>query len=294
MLASGVSANQDRAILVSPFFNDGGNSKDFLMGIMDGHGTEGHVVSNFAALELPRVLSHNLELKGTSSAQSVEQALVDTFLEVDKNLPGTTEAGSTASMFLRLGDQLFVANVGDSKSFLATYNVVTQKVDIVFVNALHKPHLPEERKRIESVGGMVIMPRSLGDSSRVVIPLDDNPPSPFGPSMALAMSRSIGDRVARKQGVIPNPTVTVLNLNDIVTKAGKTNIELFAVSASDGLFDHIPPPNVAEELAKSMYQPNTPRLLETCEKLIMESSEKWIVSMPYRDDITMAVTKIEL
>jgi len=51
---------------------------------------------------------------------------------------------------------------------------------------------------------------------------------------------------------------------------------------------------VAEELAKSMYQPNTPRLLETCEKLIMESSEKWIVSMPYRDDITMAVTKIEL
>lgn len=159
---SGVSSNQDRAVLVSPFFHDSDGSHDFVMGIFDGHGGPGHVVSHFSALELPRVLSHWLHQHGASSEISVKQALTDTFLEIDRNIPIVPGGGSTASVILRLDQKLYVANTGDSQSFVATYNVATDIVKIVYQNGLHKPHLPEERARIEGQGGEVLMPRGKG------------------------------------------------------------------------------------------------------------------------------------
>jgi hypothetical protein len=51
--------------------------------------------------------------------------------------------------------------------------------------------------------------------------------------------------------------------------------KLFAVAASDGLFDH---EEVATELAKCLFGSSSVSPLEACEQLIMKSSRGWIAN----------------
>jgi serine/threonine protein phosphatase PrpC len=273
---NGVKANQDRALLLSPFsFRKPFSENDLVMALFDGHGLEGHVVSHYVALQLPRVLSKML------GEHSPADALTQTFLNLEETLPrDTTEgSGSTAIVMLRLQDTLYVANAGDSLAFVASYDGGV--VEILYQTKPHKPHFPEERARIEKAGGEVMEPQSLGDSSRVLIYQNG------GMVMALAMSRSIGDVEGSAIGVIAEPTVDAVDLKTLAPSHKK----LFAVAASDGLFDHVPPQEVATELAKSLFASSSISPLEVCERLIMKSSRGWIANgMPYRDDITVATT----
>jgi len=283
--AGSVTANQDRVLLLqtSPHNVVYEKKHDFIMALLDGHGTYGHVVSHHAAVTLAPVLSKHL----LEANQSPQDALTKTFLEIDDTIPTESYAGagSTAIVMLRLQDSLYIANTGDSLAFVASYDDSNNKVEIVYETKPHKPNLPEERTRIEAAGGEVVEAQSVGDSSRVIIPMND------GMVMALAMSRSIGDKEGTHLGVIPNPTIDTLDLNGLAV--GK---ELFAVAASDGLFDRVPPQEVAETLAKSYFGKGdtvtTP--LEACEELIMKSSYGWISNgSPYRDDISVATTILE-
>ena len=67
----------------------------------------------------------------------------------------------------------------------------------------HKPDLPSEKERIERRGGRVF-----------AIQYDDGGPSPARVWLkdkmlpGLAMSRSLGDTVAKQAGVISNPEIT--------------------------------------------------------------------------------------
>ena len=76
------------------------------------------------------------------------------------------------------------------------------------------------------------------------------------------------------------------------------NIALFAVAASDGLLDFMKPIEVAHQLAHSLYYDGSDppiSLQNICEKLILKSSSLWHnVGMRYRDDITIAVSKIDV
>merc|ERR1712008_398214 len=91
----------------------------------------------------------------------------------------------------------------------------------------------------------------------------------------LAMSRSLGDWDAGKVGVIPDPIVDVVNLEDVrkggedeevctvtaegeeectdVSSGNHDGLEVFAVSATDGLLDYITVQNIAEHVAKGLY-----------------------------------------
>jgi serine/threonine protein phosphatase PrpC len=212
---------------------------------------------------------------------SPSDALTQTFLKLEETLPpdATGSSGSTAIVMLRLQDTLYVANAGDSLAFVASYDGGT--VEILYQTKPHKPHFPEERARIEKAGGEVMEPQSPGDSSRVLIAHNG------GVVMALAMSRSIGDVEGTTIGVIAEPTVDVVHLKTLAPSPKK----LIAVAASDGLFDHVPPQEVATELAKSLFTSSSVSPLEVCEQLIMKSSRGWIANgAPYRDDITVVTT----
>jgi serine/threonine protein phosphatase PrpC len=107
--------------------------------------------------------------------------------------------------------------------------------------------------------------------------------------MALAMSRSIGDKDGAPLGVIPDPTIDKLDLTTIAT----SDLGLFAVVASDGLLDRLDEKQVAESIASSLFSSHAKKQtpLEACEELIMKSSRGWIASgMPYRDDISVATS----
>jgi len=318
--------NQDRAIIISPFLINGANaavhhipssssssSRSFIMGIFDGHNALGHNVAQHTAQTLPKQLAKQLELIQSphNDTSAVQNALRQSFLQVDATIPkNSRSSGCTASLLLRLDDDtIHVANTGDSQSYVAAHHRHTKNVQLVYRTRQDKPHLQDERARIEAAGGRVFIPPQqlrpsdgMVLSSRVIFPI-----SPIE-EVALAMSRSIGDFDGKAMGVIADPIVDSLDVRALkvaattaTTDSTLNDVELFAVSASDGLFDFIEPLAVAEILAKSLYQEEgdghrAPTVMEACEQLIRQSSYLWNKEMQgggYRDDITIAVTKIE-
>lgn len=325
--------NQDRAFVISPYFvnetNDTGsfNRKESvkrLMGVFDGHAKLGELVSEYSVNTLPKLLSTKLEkiLAGSDAEYAqgdIRQALVETFIELDKTAPAEQSGGCTASVVLQLGKHVYVANAGDSRSLVATYNKSTSDVKIVFVTREDKPDLPDERRRVESMGGQVYIPPperiQMGASSRVLY-VDPQ----TGGTSGLAMSRSIGDWAAGKKGVIPDPTVSVIDIEELVKGAEECSslatvaddnggllvqsesscrdldIEVFAVSATDGLLDFMKLDDIAKTVAISLYEDDGPHPLSACESLITTAASAWWQAKNgrYRDDIAIAISKLSL
>ena len=128
----------------------------------------------------------------------------------------------------------------------------------------------------------------------------------------------MGDHDGRNIGVISEPTVDILSIEELKTtiKGAKNNpkdskqeeIELYAVAASDGLLDFIKPNEIAERLAKTFATSSNKddkskserrlndyfTLMYACEDLILQASASWSkMGTKYRDDITIAVSKIQ-
>ena len=245
--------------------------------------------------------------------KAIQQAIVESFIEVDRNAPAQVSGGCTASIVLQMGRQIYVANAGDSRSLIATFDRRTSQVNIVHITREDKPHLAEERARVEKMGGQVYVPTperiEMGASSRVLFRDKST-----GATNGLAMSRSIGDWAAGELGVIPDPTVVALDIQDIVASSsgihhdgqgeckdpgqyeGNSNVEVFAVSATDGLLDFIPVEEIAKTVANSLYVNEGPHPLSACESLITTAASAWWKAKNgrYRDDIAIAVSKLSL
>ena len=297
--------NQDRSLIAN--FQNSGNNDDpkkssLLMGIFDGHGGDGHKVSHFIALNFLKVF-----IKKCKEKDEIQKALIDTFLEIDKNEPVKGMGGSTASVIYYPGNgsKVYVANAGDSTTLIAAYSKKTRKSTIIYQNRKHKPHVTDERQRIEASGGQVMIPPSLlqgggaqegqiKESSRLIIPSADG--NPFG-GLALAMSRSIGDFDGKKVGLIASPEVDVWDASGRAQDTADV-VQYFAVSASDGVYDVIDPEIVADYLGKSLFEEGSMPPLEACERLIREASRLWMkasgLGMQYRDDITVGVSTINI
>jgi len=294
--------NQDRAFVISPYYiNNHGEEKkpQRLLGVFDGHANKGELVSEYTVTHLPELLSSKLDPildtsssdEGNDHSEAIHTALVETFVEIDKNAPASQSGGCTASIVLQLGPKLYVANAGDSRSFVATYDKSTSNVNIAYITREDKPDLPEERARVERMGGQVYIPPQSRGSSRVLF-VDKK----TGNTNGLAMSRSIGDWDAAELGVIPDPTVAVLDVFDLVKNAGGGDIEVFAVSATDGLLDFVDIDSIAKTIAHSLYVDEGPHPLSACESLITTAATAWWKAKDgrYRDDIAIAVSKMNL
>jgi len=323
--------NQDRAILAFPpasIVKDGNEDHrhDFLLGIFDGHGELGHQSSAFIAHDLPRRLGlipgsvkkpkprnesllkkkyiPSTILTASSTQGDISRALEQSFIEMNNELNYSEDnmrpnmSGSTASVILKWGGpELYVANVGDSRTFICTASRISSEIEIIYESRPDKPNLPDEAARIEaSESGAVYNPPNAditGESSRVVVTM------PGSTSMqALAMSRSIGDGKAfQDAGVIPNPILDVVDLTPYTQQVEDKIV--FAVAASDGLLDRIDIDDAAWYIGTAMISRSDLNLLTLCEQLILESSMKWQTQnsnllMQYRDDISIAVTRVHL
>ena len=305
--------NQDSAIVWKPakVFTDQQNDiekehfhshqEDFLIGIFDGHGNLGHITSKYIADELPKRLGL-LNFDGSTSSQMnnssgisylstednikklLEQVVLDINNDVNNGKIGTDNmSGSTGSFILRWGNKIYGVNTGDSRTFVFSVSRKTGVTKILYINREDKPHLPEERSRIEaSQNGRVI--QQAGDSSRVVV---FNPND--GGFQALAMSRSIGEGMAfAKAGVIADPIIKVLTVSTIFEN--EKDIELFAVAVSDGLLGAMTPEHVVQIISESLHEKGND-IISLCEQLILLASE--LAAPIYRDDITIVLSRIK-
>ena len=308
-----MQVNQDRVIIHSPFIvptiqreERYEHRHDFLLGVFDGHGDKGHIIAHYASMEMPNTLmskvEHNHSMQNTND-EAMKILFADVFEDIDRTVPALLASGCTAALVVRWGDTLYFANVGDSTALLVFYIPSNDVVSILYQTRPDKPHLDEEYTRIKSVGGNVMIPPpKLGLSSRVEVP------QPDGRVLLLAMSRSIGDHEAKSVGVTHQPTVHAIHimkeLEQLRTEHNQEEIHMFVVGATDGLLDHVSPQEVAMKLAKSLFKAEEVTNeeggvdvvmppLEACEQLIMEASQRWLArGNPYRDDISVAVTKI--
>ena len=309
--------NQDRAFLIRPFHThqtdrktsgnnqayDYSSSLNFLIAILDGHGVDGHLVAEYVQHELPRRLAVQLDDKPCCQTDEwIKQQFKDTFIKVNEDIPPTNalRGGCTASVALKMGDnKLVIANAGDSRtllikaktslipsSFDKPFRDDDEAVQILYETRRDKPNLPDEKERIEGLGGRIHIPPQNANLSRVVVHSKT-----AGEDVALAMSRSLGDWEWKNIGVTAEPIVDVIDLANITAKLDEDEV-LFVLAASDGLFDLRKDIFLAKQFARSFGQyPRKSNLLkdavEVIERVLKPQKPEW-----YRDDITVIVLPI--
>jgi len=314
--------NQDRSFVISPYMSTTGETDDGkgslqsqrrILGVFDGHGNGGEFVSDHTVHSLPDLIASKLDevAKGDDpvlTEEVVKNIVFDSFVQMDQTAPDFVMGGCTATIVLQLDDQnIYVGNAGDSRSLIATYRKSTGDVAVVYATREDKPDLPEEKARVETMGGRVRLASQPGGTSRVLY-ID----KASGREWGLAMSRSIGDWDAGKVGVIPDPIVDVLSLKDLVSFGGAEetcsvtpkgeqtcfkaaeDIEVFAISATDGLLDFLSVEAIAGHVAKGLYAQDGPHLITACEELIRSAAGRWEQAEQgrYRDDIAIAVGRL--
>ncbi|XP_022087933.1 protein phosphatase 1K, mitochondrial-like [Acanthaster planci] len=156
-------------------------------GIYDGHG--GAVAADFASYSLEHHVAywltkeHDLQVVLRQSFVDLENQFAR-YLHMELQDPALENSGTTATVcLLRNGNELVVANVGDSRAILC------RKGRAVRLSRDHQPEVDSERERIEASKGFI----SWNSKGHPLV------------NGALAMTRSIGDGPLKRYGVTAQP-----------------------------------------------------------------------------------------
>lgn len=199
------------------------HESSLLLALFDGHGKEGQRVTSFCINFMREFFISNHSLF-TSEAESALEQMITTCDESLRKKSSSIESslsGTTAVVVFITQEGMHVASVGDSRAVLATVpndnqsvvqvdsstNPYARKIDpsrvlsAISMTIDQKPNHQAELERIERHGGKV---QQLTDDF-------GNKVGPFrvwqknGILPGLAMSRSIGDGVAKEIGVVAQP-----------------------------------------------------------------------------------------
>ena len=287
-IAGNMKINQDTLIILTNI----NNIKDFnLFGVLDGHGPDGHFVSEYISNYIPSQLVNHPEIKKLSDTEKIYkkfkekncEIITQIFKNADKELEKVTfnaaESGTTCCLVIHIGKHILCANTGDSRA-LITFDESKEKdsknlnyLQVVPLSIDYKPELPEETARIIKSGGVVEQMADefgLGVGPLRVWAKDEDYPG-------LAMSRSIGDLKGKKVGVIHDPGIFEYDLNR-TTK--------FVIICSDGVWEYLNN-DIVKEIGKKFYLENNPS--GYCHFLLSHSFNEWLKHDNFVDDIT-AVT----
>ena len=285
----------------------------YLFGICDGHGIQGHYVSNFIKNILPSYLNYieidNYISKKNKSLDSMLSSLYNKsenssvkdihiikyfydkfqinpaefsfiknkFSEISKNLKesfykidndllkskqsfDTEKSGSTVCVGILNSKNLILANIGDSRAILCSYNKSWKSSQLT---KDHKPKDKSEYKRIIASGGTVSRMINVEKNEEEIGPYRVwDKTQDKGPG--LAMSRSIGDGQAKNLGVLAEPDIFEYTLNEG---------DKFIVCASDGIWEYLSNDNVMN-IIKDIYE-NEGKAEDACDLLVKKASEEW-------------------
>ncbi|URE15795.1 protein phosphatase 2C 12 [Musa troglodytarum] len=229
--------NQDAAILCKGY----GTEEGLFCGVFDGHGTSGHTVSRVVRDYLPALLlgERNALLlaqeddefaDGNDTSSTDGEEVLDEWKEACTNAFGTMDeelkvrpnldcsfSGTTAVSIIKQGEDLIVANLGDSRAVMGTVSEEGHLEAIQLTTDL-KPSVPQEAERIRKSNGRVFALEREPHIQRVWLPDEDLP--------GLAMARALGDFQLKNHGVISVPQVSHRRV---------TSRDLFIVLATDGV-----------------------------------------------------------
>ena len=258
--------------------------KDFnIFGVLDGHGPEGHfvsqLVSRYIQLEFQRIKSldkiKDVNIIYEKLSSNNFSIIKDIFINADNFLRDqeieSKNSGTTCVLVIHIGFHIICANAGDSRAILIYDKNKEHDYKVFPLSVDSKPELKEEKERIKKMGGKVGKIKNQYGKEigpyRVWVKSKDYP--------GLAMSRSIGDFNGKNIGIIPDPQIIETNFG--------ININ-YIVVCSDGVWEFLKNDDIML-LGNKYYEENNPRGL--CKEIVDYSTKCWQKEDSVIDDITI-------
>jgi len=273
--------NQDSLICIERVNHNVQGLDMHFFGVLDGHGHHGRDVSQHITANFPLYLE--AELKNYTSVseltnEAISEALTNAIDKVHSDLLKTKiplqHSGTTFCGSLIFNNTIYTANVGDSQGFVLANGDSAKEYKIHDLNYLHNPDHPEEKARIQKLGGVVsqipgLAPEEAGPF-RIWLPDMTGP--------GLAMARSLGDMVAHTIGAIHLPSIDIRKV-DASCK--------YVLWGSDGVFEFLTTDDVAQIILRHKGD------LKTIAKTIVKRSVKmWRQYDQVVDDITVVLLQL--
>ncbi|BAF21930.1 probable protein phosphatase 2C 64 isoform X1 [Oryza sativa Japonica Group] len=252
--------NQDAMLVWDGF---GGEDDGVLCGVFDGHGPHGHVVARRVRDSLPlRLMSAARDSGADMPAAAWRKAFARAYKAMDKDLRSHPSldcfcSGSTAVTVLKLGSDLYMANIGDSRAVLGSREATGGGMVAVQLTVDLKPDVPSEAERIKKCRGRVFALQDEPEVPRVWLPFDDAP--------GLAMARAFGDFCLKDYGVISVPEFFHWSL---------TEKDQFVILASDGVWDVLSNQEAVDIVSAS------PSRSKAAKSLVEAATREWKTKYP--------------
>ena len=279
-----VKINQDTTIV----YVSVGNIKGFnLFGVLDGHGSHGHYVSEFCRNHFIKEMNLYANKCKTENICTPEEIyfqlkttnfdfIKDCFQDADdqmskQNIFEYNMSGTTCNLVIQLNKYLICANVGDSRSILVYDNDTQTNQGLINLSIDHIPNLPHEYQRIIKNGGMIgkykYQNGGMDDRLRIFKPGQKFP--------GISLSRTLGDFMAKDCGVITEPDILEYKL---------THKSKYLLICSDGVWKHLTNQDV-RNLGEKYFQKG--EIVPHCTLLVKKAVQEWKKVNMIRDDITI-------
>mmetsp|Transcript_51971 Transcript_51971/g.103432 ORF Transcript_51971/g.103432 Transcript_51971/m.103432 type:complete len:1106 (-) Transcript_51971:334-3651(-) len=280
--------NQD-AYKIIPNFD--GEERTILMGVFDGHGEYGDDCSAFVRDNIEKYLSK----ARVDYSKDLEKSFRSAFRRLNSDMHFQTEfsddlSGTTAVVAFFERSAVWVANVGDSRAVIAKMQHGELKATPLSTD--QTPYRKDERERIRTAGGEIMSV----DQREGVVPMHDNwdidlgaetdtdgdPPRVWVPGKekpGCAFTRSIGDAMGERVGVIADPELTKKELKEH---------DKFIIICSDGIWEFLTNQAVVDMVDKH----DDP--LMACRAVCAKAYELWLQFDVRTDDITMILAYVEV
>ena len=202
-------------------------------GIYDGHG--GSECSSFLQENL-----HGFIVSDEAFPSQPEVALTNGFRAAETAFLATTQnnSGSCANVVLIIGNKVYCANVGDSRSLLSMGDSVLR------LSRDHKPRDKLENQRIKQAGGTIYQ------SKRNVTGFGGEVFTHYGPMRVnpgrLSVTRAFGNIQAKDPNLRGNPEC-IISRPEIFVKTLDDTCD-FIFIASDGVYDRLQDVNIASSV----------------------------------------------
>ena len=269
--------NQDNYFI----FKNLNNDKNILyMGICDGHGIYGKEVSSFISQNLPKKLNENIIKSkiniNKENISLISKIIKNVFIDINKSLIlnkniDTSKSGSTCCSIILSQKKIISINLGDSRCILGKYIPIKNIWSFINISRDHKPQEKDEKERIIKEGGKISKEKDdFGNFKGITrIWFKD------GGNIGLALTRSFGDEIMSKVGIICEPEIKefFLEKND-----------KFIIIGSDGLWEYISNQECVN-FVKEFYLKND--IKGAINFLYKEASKRWILQQDIIDDISI-------
>ncbi|XP_059632608.1 probable protein phosphatase 2C 35 [Cornus florida] len=262
-----------------------GNPSVHFFGVFDGHGEFGAECSNFVKDRLVEILSNDPTLLD-DPVRAYDSAFLATNNELHNSVIDDSMSGTTAITVLVIGDMLYVANAGDSRAVIA----IKDGNQIVAEDLSHDqtPYRKDECDRVKLCGARVLSVDQVeGREDPSIQTWGDeemdgwDPPRlwvPNGMYPGTAFTRSLGDGVAERIGVVAVPEVSMIQL---------TPVHPFFVVASDGVFEFLSSQTVVDMVSR--YTDSR----DASSAIAGDSYKLWLEHENRTDDITIIIVHIK-